>query len=133
MPEHSTLINTIAELSKPYFPELPLDLARSLVMRMAQKGVGFAHITQVENQPQLEFVYESDKALVDVTYRAQMWNETLILKSRITGVGVNRGPDATTLVIWTAGGMKLSYTASGPYQKGLQAFSEYMQRSLFVA
>jgi len=84
------LIDRVAKVAKPYFPEFSQDRFRELTDQLPPEEPAFAQISQFENQLQLEVGFRSGRLLVDLTFRGQSWIETLIPIDNIQQLSFNR-------------------------------------------
>jgi hypothetical protein len=112
------LVEKVARIAKPYFPDISLRMLEEVAEQLPPAEPTFAQVSQNENQLQLEIGYRSGQILVDLTYKAQTWSETLLRLNTIQQFTFVRGPDQTALICHSSHGGFVRYTASGKEYRG---------------
>jgi hypothetical protein len=108
----TNLAERVAEIAKPYFPEISLQMLAELTEQLPPAEPTFAQVSQIENQLQLEIGWRSGRLLVDLTYKAQTWTETVLKLNLLQQFTFVRGPTHTALVCRADEGGFIKYTAS---------------------
>jgi hypothetical protein len=124
------LITRIAAIAEPYFSDLSLATVRDVAARLPPEEPVFTQVSQFKSELQLEIGYCSGGILVDVTYRAGTWQETLIRIRKLDYVIFKKASDVTDLGLHSVG-YSICYTASvESYRSALEGYWRSLENRL---
>ena len=120
-------LQRIAETAQPYFAGLDLSAVRKVIEQLPPDGEVFVQVSQYKEQLQLEIGFSSGKLLIDVTFRADTWMETLMLTDHVDYFAF-KVATATTELVCHSQRYAISYTASTEqHREALDRYWRFLQ------